>query len=204
MDLRDSPEMKQIGALLDFVTAVGVSASGGRPAKKAISPLVPDSLRRQTIHQMCKAASERSFTIIVPGTHAPRPQPRTRRKRSGSRTIEHQRLFRVLARMGKPFLADSKTMRSRMLSDLLIEFEDSPEVPLLLELDVCQTASAEETVNARLENRIRDVQIRGNTYRWNRYKAKRGWDSRIGMATGPRAGSLRASTARMRLAFGRR
>jgi hypothetical protein len=198
MDLRDSTESKTITALIDFVTSVGVSASGGRPTVKAISPLVGDRLRRSTIAQLCIAASRRPFTITVPGTHPPPPRTvNSRASRGGSRTISYQRLFDYLERLGKPFLEESKTMRDRMRSDLLIEFENSSEVPLLLEFDVCMTDSAGDTVRARMDNKIRDVRIRSNSGRWDRFKAAHGYDSRTGSML--RSRPLYSSTLRLRL-----
>ncbi len=200
-DLRDSPESKVLAAYTSFIAGVAASAKGMRPAVKAVSPLVDSRHRIGVIAQMCIAASNRPFRVVVPGTHPPPPRSGTRRRAGSSRTITYQRLFGYLERLGKPFLEDSKTMRNRMRSDLLIEFEDSQEIPLMFEFDVCMQTSVGDTVRARLDNVMRDVRIRSNSGRWDRWKAAHGFDSRTGNMAADRP--LYSSTLRLRLRFGR-
>lgn len=205
MELRDSPEARVIAAYSQFIGDVAAVAAGGKPEQSDVSPLVEVRDRRAVIAQMCRAASQREFAIVVPGTHLPAPAAAGRRGRHRARasSITNARLLAILAGLGKPFLAQTRMMRARILSALLIAFEDQKHVPTMPQLDEEMRTSVVDTIRGRLENKLRDVRIRGNTFAHNRFKARRGYDSRIGMMTGPRAGSLHASLSGLRLLYGR-
>jgi hypothetical protein len=114
-------------------------------------------------------AQSLDFELSVPGNHY-----------SG---LTNEELFEILARQGRDFAKNNRTLRAHVLAELRIILEDSKRIPTNAQLERLSSAIIVDWVVKRMDGKVRDITVRRLTDAYARAKFAAGYREPIGKRT---------------------
>jgi len=115
-------------------------------------------------------AQSLKYTIAIPGEH------------DGGLT--NQALFEILAKQGRDFGANNRSLRNFVATEIRIHLEGTRRLPTNEELDAIGARAVLARIMSRLHGKVRDITVRRLTEAYARAKFKAGFKTPIGVRTG--------------------
>lgn len=110
------------------------------------------------------------YTIAIPGEH------------DGGLT--NQALFEILAKQGRDFGANNRSLRNYVATEIRIHLEGTRRLPTNEDLDALAARAVLARIMSRLHGKVRDITVRRLTEAYARAKYKAGFRTPIGVRTG--------------------
>lgn len=111
-----------------------------------------------------------NYTLTVPGTR--------------SNGLTNQALLEILAEHGRDFAKNNATLRRHVATTCRLAFEGATRLPTRSEIEAVERAAIIDWILKRFRYEVRDVRIKLNTNRYQRAKARAGFDGPVGIRTG--------------------
>lgn len=132
-----------------------------------LSPLATPAQLNAAIKRL---TSSLTFKLTIPGTHY-----------SG---LTNEAILAIRAKEGRPFGANSLSLRRHVATYLRLVLEGATRVPRVSEIEALQRAAILEWIVQRIDGKVRDVRIRALTRDYQRAKLRKGYDGPPGVRTG--------------------
>ena len=132
-------------------------------------------------------AQSLEYELEIPGNH-----PVRRSKSGAARSLTNQQLFEILARQGRDFAKNSRSMRAAVLRDIRIALEGTQRIPKEDQLKRIAAIAILNRVLERMDGLSEDVKTRNLTTRYAREKMRAGY---VNQPIGTRTGWLRNAVA---------
>lgn len=132
-------------------------------------------------------AQSLEYEVKIAGNH---PTPRS--KKGASRTLSNQDLFAILARQGRDFAKNSRSMRAAVLRDIRTALEGTQRIPKEDQLKRIAAVAILNRILERMDGFAEDVRIRNLTPAYAKAKMRAGY---VNLPIGTRTGWLRNAVA---------